>query len=160
VSLSATLFAALGLAVFGAILWLSLKAKPIGPKLYQKPYRGATFIALTTGLASIEYLFATFAAVKNGRTIAGVLTSILTGLCLMTCYLLLRRRRSAVSIFFLTYALMFMAPILTNSEQTQQGSLFFFYFLITGYYMWRRWHLFGMPGELSFSEDLPVDTQQ
>lgn len=48
-----------------------------------------------------------------------------------------------------------MAPILLSKgqtqQETQQGSVFFLYFLITGYYMWKRWHLFGMPVETTMT---------
>lgn len=146
------LFFAAVIAVYGAIIWFSVKAKPLAPGPHQKPYRWATYIALTTGLTSFIFITNVPKALDNGNTFAALLGCVLTVFCVSTCVQLMRRKRSGVSFFFATYALIFLAPILLSSaagssqtSQPPQHSGFLIYFLISGYYMWKRWHLFNMP---------------
>jgi len=87
---------------FGAILWFSVKAKPIGVEPKQKPYRWATYIALTRGIVSLGFLASVYKAIANGRIVGGVLIAILATLCLLTCVLLLKRKRLAIPVFFVT----------------------------------------------------------
>ena len=152
----ALIMTAFAVAVWVLLIRLSLKAKPIGTKPHQRPYRWGTYVALSTGLISVVSLFGAIKDIANGRLLFAALGAILTVLCIMTCVLLLRRKRSGVPSFFATYGLIFIMPNILSTisgrnqtaEDIQEGTRFFYVFLLpTGYYMWKRWHLFNTPAE-------------
>jgi hypothetical protein len=141
------------LGIYGATIWFSVKAKPLGPPGSQKPFRWGTYIALTTGLASLIFPASVYTALKNGRFFGAVFGALLTFSCFFCCVSLLRRKRYSVWVFFIAYGLIVISgPLLhtyngtkATPAQNEQSSMFFVYFLVTGYYMWKRWHLFGLP---------------
>lgn len=148
----AIVYEVLFVAIMGTIVWLSVRAKPLGPKPYEKPYRFATFLALTTGLLSLGYAPTAFFVIRHSTIVAGLLYAILAILCASTGILLWRRKRSGVSVFFVTYALLIMFPALVStsegrqetSEEAKQPGLLLPYFLVSGYYIWKRWHSFDL----------------
>jgi hypothetical protein len=143
------IFGLLALALFGSVVWFSVRAKPLG----NKPYRWATYIAITTGLVSLSFLISLGTAIQNGRVGGAVLSAILTIGCILCCVGLLRRKRFGAVMFYVTYILIFLTPALLagiygtrqTPQEAQQSGLFFIYYLITSWYMAKRWKLLGTP---------------
>lgn len=144
----------LGLAFFGSIIWFSVRAKPLG----NKPYRWATYIAITTGLVSLSFLMSFVTAVENGKLVGALLSAILTVGCILCSVGLFRRKRLGAVMFYVTYVLIFLTPALyagfygtrQTPQEAQQSGMFLIYYLITSWYMAKRWKL------LSTSTDKPI----
>jgi hypothetical protein len=143
--ISAWLYA-LGIAIIlafqGGLIWISLKAKPLG----DKPYRWATYTALISGLAGLSFLLiAASSGDVYGRT-CGAIVGISGALC---CIGLFRRRKLGVVMFYVTYVSLFMVgPFLDTvrdrpaDPQTRgQGLPVVIFVVLTGIYFKKRWSL-------------------
>jgi len=141
------------LAFQGALIWISLKAKPLG----DKPYRWATYTALTSGLAGLSFLLiAATSGDVYGRT-CGAIVGISGALC---CIGLFRRRKLGVVMFYATYVSLFMVGPFLDTVRDQpvdpqtrgQGLPVVIFVVLTGIYFKKRWSLMQKP---SISAEAP-----
>jgi hypothetical protein len=141
-----------GLTFWGLLIWFSVRAKPLGGK----PYRWATYIAITTGLGSISLALTTVSAISKdggGKVMEEWAVVFTSACCALCCVGLFRRKRFGVVMFCVAYFLIWaMVPFFdayyktpsnrTPAQQTESG-LFFVYFVVTAFYFKRRWRLMG-----------------
>ncbi len=136
------------LAFQGALIWISLKAKPLG----DKPYRWATYTALISGLAGLSFLLiAATSGDVYGRT-CGAIVGTSGALC---CIGLFRRRKLGVVMFYVTViyrCLWWVDPFLDTvrdqpvDPQTRgQGLPVVIFVVLTGIYFKKRWSLMQKP---------------
>ena len=144
------------LAFQGALIWISLKAKPLG----DKPYRWATYTALISGLAGFSFLLiASTSGDVYGRT-CGAIVGTSGALC---CIGLFRRRKLGVVMFYVTYISLFMVGPFLDTVRDQpvdpqtrgQGLPVVIFVVLTGIYFKKRWSLLQKP---SISADAPEPT--
>ena len=142
-------FIVLTICVSIPIIWFSAKAKPIGIPTHQKPYRWGTFIALMTGMLSLGF-FTQIIEEKQGDIFQVISITCLALLSATTCVLLLCRKKPALLSFFVTYSLLFITAVIVSAaagrrltpQQIQRDGPLLIFFLFSGYYLWKRRHLF------------------
>jgi uncharacterized membrane protein (DUF485 family) len=146
-----TVLIAIVASFLGATIWFSVKAKP----LVDKPYRWATYIALTTGLASISLSISLLQNHTNNSPVVIVLLAITTVSVMLCCVGLLLRRRFGVVTFYIFYILSMLLPAFIdayynrpqapNQARNLQSGLLLIYIIITAIYFKRRWKLLSKP---------------
>jgi hypothetical protein len=138
-----------GLAIFGSIIWLSVRARPLG----NKPYRWAKYIAITTGMAALVWGPSLIAAVKNVGLAGVILAVTLIAACVVCSFGLLRRRRYGVVMFHVAYILIWITHALLAGiygthptlEQSSRSAMFLLYYLVTAVYLGKRWRWLAAP---------------
>jgi hypothetical protein len=134
------------LAFQGLMIWISVKAKPLG----DKPYRWGTYTAITTGLVGFSFLLITFSSVdpygKAGGAVLGISA-------ILSCIGLLRRHKFGVVMFYITYiSLIVGGPVFeavrnqaASAQKEGQVGLALVFLVLTAIYLKKRWALMGTP---------------
>jgi hypothetical protein len=139
----------------GWLLWFSIRAKP----LHGKPYRWATYIAVTTGLAGISLGLSSVSGISKGQIVGPAVGFIDTASFVLCCIGLFKRKRFGVVMFYIAYFLILFTPFFfdvyyqrppnrTPQQQTQSGALFI-YSVVTAFYFKKRWRLLSSPSDKS-----------
>jgi hypothetical protein len=144
------------LAFQGLLIWISVKAKPIG----DKPYRWGTYTAITTGLVGFSFLWFTFSSGDAYRKAGGAVLGISA---VLSCIGLLRRRRFGVVMFYIAYTFFIVGgPVFetvrnqaASSQEVGQVGLTLVFLVLTASYLNKRWALMGKPKNAS-PTPLPV----
>ena len=126
----------------GSTIWISLKAKPLGPK----PYRWGTYVAISTGFGTIVFVLSAFPGVFYAVVpmILMSLALILAG-CLTVYGLLARRRLGAIAfmvfMIFLTLIPNVYGSVNDKPSSLSPGEMFsaLLHTVVTAIYFKRRW---------------------
>ncbi len=126
------------MVIFGAPIWFSVKARPLGPL----PYRWGTFVGSCAILASIALLRTAVADMRDyGSPVLAVLTAMhIAG----TIGVLRRRRCGAASLLLSQAAIIVLNAFSLDSDGNPQNPMTFAPLLgvaINGWYFGRRWRL-------------------
>ena len=130
------------LAFQGGLIWISVKAKPLG----DKPYRWGTYVALISGLAGLSFLLITATSGDVYGKACGAVVGTAGALC---CIGLLRRRKLGVVMFYVTYVSLFLVGPFLDTVRDQpvepqkqgQGLPVLIFVVLTGIYLKKRWSL-------------------
>lgn len=134
------------LALQGLLIWISVKAKPIG----DKPYRWGTYAAVSTGLVGFSLLLLAF---SSGDSYAKASGAVLGVSAIWSCIGLLCRRKFGVVMFYITYISLIVGGPVFEAVQNQAANLqkegqvgaTLVFVVLTAFYLKKRWASMGKP---------------